>query len=131
MNHYQVYQNWVEVIQQHFTNLKKWQLLGLALFSYGVILSKSSQVTKMSEELGFMGRLGTVEKRLKRWLKNSRIDVSLCCTHYIRWLWSCCDMPRAILLVDETKLGDRIACMCVALAFDKRALPIMLVLLSC
>ncbi|GAB5494764.1 MAG: hypothetical protein Phog2KO_49790 [Phototrophicaceae bacterium] len=95
------------------------------MISFGIMLSQSSQASKISESLGFVGRLGTVEKRLKRWLANTRIDVETCCQHFIVWLWTCCDMERAILLVDETKLGNRMGCMVVALAFDKRAIPIM------
>jgi hypothetical protein len=125
MNHYQVYQSWVNVIQRQFSNLKKWQAIGLALISYGIILAQACQVSQISEALGFMGRLGTIEKRLKRWLHNSRIEVEVCCDQFIVWLWSCCEMERPILLVDETKLGKRMASMVVALAFDKRAIPIM------
>lgn len=125
MNHQKVYQKWVELIQRQFTNLKKWQAIGLALISYGIVLSQSSQASKISEALGFVGRLSTVEKRLKRWLKNSRIDVEACCQHFIVWLWSSCELMRPILLVDETKLGNRIGIMVVALAFDKRAIPVM------
>ena len=125
MNHQQLYQNWVEIIQTRFTNLGKWQALGLALISFGMILSQSCQVSRISEVLGFIGRLGSVEKRLKRWLCNSRIDVELCCEWWVRWLWSCCDLERPVLLVDETKIGKRVASMVVALAFDKRAIPVM------
>lgn len=125
MNQQRVYQEWVKLLQKQFSNLKKWQVIGLALMSYGIIQSQSSQVSKISEMLGFAGRLGSVEKRLKRWLQNARIDVEACCQLWIVWLWSCCEIERAILLVDETKLGDRMASMVVALAFDKRAIPIM------
>ena len=125
MNHREVYQNWVELIQMQFTNMKKWQAIGLALMSYGIVLSQSSQASQISESLGFVGRLSTVEKRLKRWLQNGRIDVEACCQTFIVWLWSCCEIERPILLVDETKLGKRMASMVVALAFDKRAIPIM------
>lgn len=125
MNQQLVYQNWVDIIQKQFTNLKKWQAIGLALISYGIVLSQSCQASKVSESLGFMGRLGSVEKRLKRWLKNARIDIVPCCEVWIRWLWSCCELERPILLVDETKIGNRVASMVIALAFDKRALPIM------
>lgn len=66
-----------------------------------------------------------MEKRLKRWLKNSRVDVEACCQQFIVWLWSRCETERPILLVDETKLGKRIGSIVIALAFDKRAIPIM------
>lgn len=125
MNQKILYQEWMRTIQQQFTNLKKWQAIGLALFSFGIVQAQSCQVSRISESIGFMGRLGTVEKRLKRWLKNDRIDVSICCEIWIRWLWSSCMVDRPVLLIDETKIGDRMASMVIALAFDKRAIPIM------
>jgi hypothetical protein len=125
MNHREVYQKWVELIQMQFTNLKKWQAIGLALMSYGIVLSQSSQVSKISEVLGFVGRLGSVEKRLTHWLKNPRIDILPCCEIWVRWLWVSCELDRPMLLVDETKIGTWMASMVVALAFDKRAIPLM------
>lgn len=116
---------WMNVIQLHFPNLMHWQAVGLALFSYGVVKARACQVSVVAEELGAVGDVSSIEKRLKRWLGNPRIKVTLCCQHWIAWVWSCCELPRAILLVDETKLGARIGVMMVSLAYHERAIPLM------
>jgi hypothetical protein len=116
---------WMGSIQVHFKNLKKHQALGLAIFSYGVILARSCQRSKVAEELGKLGKLPSVERRLRRFLSNPRIDVQVCCREWIRWVWSCCDLPRMTILVDETKLGDRMGIMMVSLAFECRAIPLI------
>lgn len=116
---------WMRVIQVHFKNLKKPQAVGLAVFSFGVVIARSSQSGKIAEELTVLGKASSVEKRLKRWLKNSRIDVNMCCHHWIAWVWSSCDLPRMTVLVDETKLGKRMGIMMVSLAYEQRAIPLI------
>lgn len=116
---------WINVIQVHFKNLKKPQAVGLAIFSFGVVLARSSQRGKIAEELPQLGKATSVEKRLSRWLKNPRIDVQACCHHWIAWVWLSCDLPCMTILVDETKLGDRIGTMMVSLAYENRAIPLI------
>lgn len=43
----------------------------------------------------------------------------------MKWVWERCDLPRAVLLVDETKLGEWIGVLVVSLAFEGRAIPLM------
>ena len=69
----QVYQ-WAKVLHSHFPLLGYWQIVNLALFSIGVVLARSCQVVLVAEELGFMGKADTLEKRLKRFLDNERLD---------------------------------------------------------
>jgi hypothetical protein len=49
----------------------------------------------------------------------------LACELWVKWIWQQYDAQRPILLVDETKLGDRIGVMMVSLAFDQRAIPLV------
>ena len=115
---------WMEQVEKHFPNLKKWQAVGLALFSYGVVLSEQCQVSKVAEKLGAIGRIPTVERRLRRWLANDKINVEVSCQAWVKWVWENFELRRAVLLVDETKLGDRVGVMMVSLAFEKRAIPL-------
>lgn len=124
MNQHVLYQ-WIETVRTHFTNLKKWQAVGLALFSYGVVMAEKSQVGKVAEALAMVGRIPTVERRLRRWLNNDDIEIGRCCAAWIGWVWSACDLPRAVLLVDETDLGNRIGVMMVSLAYRGRAIPLV------
>lgn len=124
MNHNLLYQ-WIEIIQMHFDKLGKWQAIGLALYSYGVVLAGHCQGSKVAESLAFFGRIPSLERRLRRWLNNRRIDVEACFQIWNFWVWKSLDAPRALLLVDETKLGKRIGVMMVSLAFEGRAIPLV------
>jgi hypothetical protein len=124
MNLKPLYQ-WIETIRAHFPNLKKWQAVGLALFSYGIVQARQCQASQVAEALGEIGKADTVERRLQRWLANRGIGVTVCCQWWVRWVSHQFEGKRLILLVDETKLGDRIGVMLVSLAFEQRAIPLM------
>lgn len=117
--------SWMTQIHQMFPPLTKWQAVGLALFSYGIVLARHCQISKVAEELGRVGRIPSVERRLRRWLANPQIDVQRCCEVWSGWVWRSLDAQRAVLCVDETKIADRVGIMMVSLAYEKRAIPLM------
>lgn len=115
----------MEQIDQEFTNLKRWQAVGLALFSYGIVMARHCQVSKIAEELGAIGRIPSLERRLRRWLANRQIDVQVCCQVWSYWVWRSLDAQRPILVVDETKIAHRVGIMMVSLAYEHRAIPLI------
>lgn len=124
MNQGQFYQ-WFQVMQQRFSDLKKWQVTGLAIISYGVLKARRSQASMIAEELPEFGKASTVERRIQRWIANQRIDTSKACTAWTKWIMEVYQGAWVYLLVDETKLSDRIGCIMVSLAFERRAIPLI------
>lgn len=116
---------WTELVRTHFTNLKKWQAVGLALFSFGVVQARHCQVSQVAEAVAALGPIPGLKRRLGRWLANPRLDVDACCQVWVAWVWRSLDVPRAVLLVDETKIADRIGVMMVSLAYGQRAIPLV------
>jgi hypothetical protein len=112
-------------IEHRFPSLGKWQAKGLALACWGLILQEQCQISRMAEALPEWGAFNTVRQRLKRWLNNPRMHVTNACYEWIAWVWSSCHFQRPVLLVDETKLGERLAVMMVSLAFEGRAIPLL------
>jgi hypothetical protein len=124
MNQTLLYQ-WIELVRTQFINLGVWQATNLALFSFGVVLAEHCRISKVAEGLAFFGRITSVERRLRRWLANPQFDLEGCWQVWIAWVWSSLDTPRAVLLVDETKIGDRWGIMMVSLAYERRAIPLV------
>jgi len=124
MNLQLLYQ-WIKTVGRHFPTLKKWQATGLAIFSYGIVVAEACQVSKVAEGLALLGKIPSVERRLRRWLDKDEIEIGGCWESWVKWVWSACELPRAILLVDETKLGERIGVMMVSLAYGGRAIPLV------
>lgn len=123
MNPEVLYQ-WIAEVCQRFDGLGKWQAVGLGLLSFGVVLARHASLSRIAEELAWIGSIESLTKRFKRWIGNPRLDVVLACELWTRWVWQQYDAQRPILLVDETKLGDRIGVMMISLAFEQRAIPL-------
>jgi hypothetical protein len=70
-------------------------------------------------------RVKTLNKRFKCWVSHRNLDLGLAFELSINWVWSSCDFSRPILLVDETKQGDKIGVLRVSLAFEQRAIPLL------
>lgn len=120
-----LFYQWKEEVGKHFRELGKWQAMGLSLLSFGVILARHASLSRIAEELAWMGHIESLSKRFKRWISNPKLDMVLACELWMKWVWQQYDAQRPILLVDETKLGDRIGIMMVSLAFEQRAIPLV------
>lgn len=123
MNQEQVYQ-WYREIHERMP-LSKWQARGLAIFSLGVVWSERSTLSKVAEKMWPFGRAESLERRLRRWIANPRIVIEACCRQWAKWvIGSVIDRGRIILLVDLTKLSDRLDIMMVGLAYRGRCIPL-------
>src|SRR5215217_1575240 len=121
MNHEQVYQ-WMDQIQQHL-GLGKWQSLGLAAFSLGVMETRCCTLSIVAEGLGLMGKADSVERRLQRWLDNERLARTEYQGAWAKWALSKVELSqRVVVLVDETKLSNHLSAMVVGLAYERRCI---------
>ena len=105
-------------------SLNSWQVDNLALFSYGVVLSESSQQMAIARKVVCGEQVASAEKRLRRFIANetcSERDFSL---DWTRWVMSRLETDTIVLLVDETKLQDRVATMLVGIAYEGRCIPL-------
>ena len=85
MNQITFYQWHIEICN-HFSNLKKWQALGLAISSFGIIKARHSQASIIAEEIPEFGKASTVERRLQRWKANPRIPVGQVSIFWTQWV---------------------------------------------
>jgi hypothetical protein len=115
---------WIKVIGQLFGKLGYWQGVGLALYSYGVILARHSAPSRVAERLIWEGKASTVQRRLERWLANERISWRACCQVWSAFVLRHYVGERLLLLVDETKLGKHLSVMVVGLAYRGCCIPL-------
>ena len=90
----------------------------------GLVSQGWAQVSRIAEGVPEAGRYNTVRQRVKRWVSNDRLDLTAVREEWISWVWRSLGTVRAVLLVDETKLGDRWAIRMVSLAYAGRAIPL-------
>src|SRR5690349_19694003 len=120
-----VFYRWMDEIGKWRPELGKWQGLGLALFSLGVVLAETCQVTRVAEHLGEWGKPDSVERRLQRWLSNPKIEVQTCCRCWVRWVWARYGSQVHVVLVDETNLHQHLGVMMLGLAYEGRSIPLV------
>lgn len=112
-------------LAQHLPILSGKQARGLAVACAGLSVEKHCGLSRMAEGIPEMGSVNTVRQRLKRWISDPTLRVMEVCEEWIEWVWSRWGMQRALLLVDETKLNDRLGVMLVSLAYAGRAIPLV------
>ncbi len=75
--------HWQQAVGNAFRVWGRWQVLGLAIYSYGVVLARQCAPSRVAEKLGSLGKADSVQRRLERWLNNERINWQAGCR-----LWS-------------------------------------------
>ena len=91
---------------------------------FGLIALGQAQLSKIAEGVPEEGSYNTVRQRVKRWVNNAALPLNAVRYDWLRWVWRKYGGARAVLLVDETKLGERFGVMLVSLAYNERAIPL-------
>lgn len=123
MNHSLLYQ-WTAELAMHLPCLNSWQLDNLGLFSLGVIKAESSQQMQIARQVVCGEAVASAERRLRRFIANPKLPMADFFQQWTAWVLSRVETPAITLLVDETKLADRLAIMMVGVAFEGRCIPL-------
>ena len=115
---------WFGQMASNLPSMNYWQLSNLTLFCIGVMLSESSQQMSIARKVAAGQRVSSMERRLRRFLSNRKWDMDQFMVEWTRWVLSCLKVKRIHLLVDESKIRDRIGVMMVGVAFDGRCIPL-------
>ena len=75
----QYLKEWSKIISSHFPNLSLPEMAGLASWSFGMVMTGSSSLTRVSE---FIAKINgepsnTVRRRLKEWYLGSAFNTSI------------------------------------------------------
>jgi hypothetical protein len=104
--------------------LNSWQVTNLALFSLGVIQSESSQQMQIARQVACGEQVASAERRLRRFVGNDRLPLSDFFGAWTGWIMRQLETATITLLVDETKLADKLAIMMVGVAYEGRCIPL-------
>ena len=115
---------WFGQMASNLPSLNYWQLCNLTVFCIGVMLSESSQQMCIARKVACGQRVSNMERRLRRFLSKQNWDMDQFMVEWTRWVLSCLRAERIHLLVDESKIRDRIGVMMVGVAFDGRCIPL-------
>lgn len=116
---------WTQEQDKHFPKLGRWQVLGMAWFSYGIILAQSCRLSRVAMHLTNGQQASSMERRLQRWLANPRLRMEWLFEAWVGWVLGQWGNAALLLVVDETKLGNQVAVMMVSLSYQGSALPLI------
>lgn len=115
---------WEDEIANWLPSLNTWQVENVALFSQAVVETESSRQSTLARHVICGEQVESAARRLRRFLSNKALDLNAFFTEWTRWVIGMMDGESVDLLVDETKLSDRIGVMVVGVAFDARCIPL-------
>jgi hypothetical protein len=130
---------WSDSVRDAFPHLSKPQALGLALWSFGMVVARSCSLTTVAFFLAKLLRLSavTVGQRLrvfyqvapaksgsKRGGKRRQLEVSLCFAPLLRWLLRDWPQPQLAVAIDASTLGQRFTVLCISVVYRGGAIPV-------
>ncbi len=124
MMNYQLLYQWETLLSAHMPCFNGWQRANVALFSYGIMRAESCQQGEVARQVSCGEAVESTARRWRRWLDNRRVDLNAFFRDWSRWVVESVGGEAVTLLVDETKLHDRIGVMMVGLAWQGRCLPL-------
>ena len=124
MNSPLLYQ-WTSELDKHFPTLGRWQRIGLALLSYGMVRAKRCTLSQVAQAVTERAESSSLERRLQRWLANGRIKPPDLFPFWIGWVMQLWGKAPLLVLIDETKLSDHVSVMMVGLAYQASAIPLV------
>ena len=107
MNHKLLYQ-FEQLLSAHLPCFNSWQQQNVALFTYGVIQAESCQQGAIARAVSCGEQVESTARRFRRWLDNQAVDQAAFFAAWSRWVVGSVGNEQVTLLVDETKLHDRI-----------------------
>ncbi|MBT9096125.1 hypothetical protein KFZ76_19570 [Methylovulum psychrotolerans] len=132
--HPELYQ-WIDTIAMHFPSLSKPQALGLALWSFGMVVARSCSLTAVADVLSpLLGKkYNTLRERLRdtyreAGAKSGRRRADLCVTEcwapWLAWVLDGWAGRQLAIAMDATSLGDRFTVLAISVVYRGCAVPI-------
>ena len=74
MLHNKYLKDWSKIVSNHFPHLSLPEVAGLATWSFGMVITGSSSLTRVSELIALINgeKSKTVKQRLKEWYQDSK-----------------------------------------------------------
>jgi hypothetical protein len=123
MNYELLYQ-WEKLLSDRLPSLNSWQVANVALLSYGVIQAESCQQRQVAQAISCGEAVESAARRWRRFLGNEHLKLDRFFGEWSRWVISSLGQKAITLVVDETKIGDKMAALVVGVAWEGRCLPL-------
>ena len=132
--HPELYQ-WIDTVVMRFPSLSKPQALGLALWSFGMVITRSCSLTAVADMLALlMGQsYNTVCERLRDTYREAgakagkqrvELDVTESWAPWLAWLLDGWSGQQMAIAMDATSLGDCFVVLAISVVYRGCAVPV-------
>lgn len=126
---------WTALVSTHMPHLSVPQARVLALWSYGIALTRSCGRLTVATFLGLLlgQKVATVEQRLYEWCcpaahkagaKRQTVDVTTCFVPLLRWIVTLWTGTHLALALDATSLGARFVVLTLSVVYRGCGIPV-------
>jgi len=121
---YKILYQWQAEIASRLMSLNSWQQENVGLFSLAIVEAENCQQGAVARKAVEGEKVESTARRFRNFLANEAFPLDLFFGEWTKWVISVLPDGPVHLLVDETKLGDRIGTMLVGVAWEKRCIPL-------
>jgi hypothetical protein len=126
---------WIDTIAIRFPSISKPQAVGLALWSFGMILAHSCSLSAVADVLSpLLGQsFNTMRERLrdtyreadaKAGKQRAELDVTLCWASWLAWILDGWKGNQLAVAIDATSLGQRFTMLVISVVYRGCAVPV-------
>ena len=120
---HKVYTKVVKTLKQMMEMSHQGYLATLAMMITGIV-RRNAQLSQISSEVPLAAKDKNVEMRLRRWVKNTKIDADVVYIPFARQILVELGTASLILVTDSSQAGRGCMVLMVGVLYKKRALPI-------
>jgi len=119
-----VYIKVLKTLKKLMPTHKQGHVVTLAMMINGIVLSGKAQLSAMSLEVPHPAKPKSLEKRMRRWVKNENVDKNFYYLPYARTLLQHLSNHPLTLVLDGSTVGRGCMTIMVCVVYRQRALPL-------
>ena len=121
---YRVYSTVLQSLKRLLANQKQGHVVTLCMMIAGIVIGKKAQLSAMSSEIPYSAKDSSIEKRMRRFVKNDRITDSIYFLPFARELLAGLSGKSFVLAMDASVVGRGCMVLMIGVLYKKRMLPI-------
>ena len=121
---YKVYTKILKKLKQMMEMSHQGHVVTLAMMITGIIMGQKAQLSQMGAEVPVETKEKSIEMRLRRWVKNSKIETETVYMPFAKQILQALSANPLILAMDGSQVGRGCMVLMVGVLYKKRALPI-------
>jgi len=121
---HKVYTKVLKSLKQMMQMHHQGHLVTLAMMITGIVMGRNAQLSAMSAEVPVAAKEKSIEMRLRRWVKHTKIEVEAVYMPFAQHILQALASAPLVLVMDGSQIGRGCMVLMVGVLYKKRALPI-------